>query len=568
MRAELIALGKQYGCAQLYVEKDGQKETLEVGAEGLESKIQSRLDPIFYFMSTHQVTTLRLYGESWIEFGRDETHLHRYMIQQGWSDSGSISHTFDWRPSESTPHSPHRNIEPKTVPSSTRTFEDLGPDFCQSFGVTAPYVAGAMAGGIASVELVSTMAQAGMLAFFGSGGLGISDLEQALQHLSSKLSPQYPWGCNVLHNPTEPNMEEQTVDLLLKYGVKTISASAYMRLTQALIRYRLTGLSEVQGQIRCQHRIVAKVSHPSVAQQFLQPAPQKMVQRLLMTGEITKEQADLAQRVPIADAITVEADSGGHTDSRPLTVVFPAIQEMAVRAVENCGYPNRICVGAAGGLGTPSALAAAFAMGADYVVLGSIHQCTLEAGTSNLVKEMLSKADVTDCALGIAPDMFEMGAHVQVLKKGTMYAQRSHKLYDLYKRHASIDEIPADERKRLERQIFGQSLDEIWLETERYWQREPAQLDRAHANPKYRMALIFRWYLGQSSRWARQGAVQRKKDFQIWCGPSMGAFNRWVQGTDLESWTQRSVVTVAHRLLDGVLSQPQRQSNNLNMPKP
>ena len=36
-------------------------------------------------------------------------------------------------------------------------------------------------------------------------------------------------------------------------------------------------------------------------------------------------------------------------------------------------------------------------------------QATVEAGTSDLVKEMLSKMDVTDCALGIAPDMFEIG---------------------------------------------------------------------------------------------------------------------------------------------------------------
>ncbi len=48
------------------------------------------------------------------------------------------------------------------------------------------------------------------------------------------------------------------------------------------------------------------------------------------------------------------------------------------------------------------------------------------------------------------------------------------------------------------------------------------------------MALVFRSYLGQSSRWAIQGTPDRKMDYQIWCGPAMGAFNQWVQNSFLE----------------------------------
>ena len=66
------------------------------------------------------------------------------------------------------------------------------------------------------------------------------------------------------------------------------------------------------------------------------------------------------------------------------------------------------------------------------------------------------------------------------------------------------------------------------------------------------MALIFRWYLGNSSRWAREGTAERKKDFQIWCGPSLGGFNQWVAGTPLQNWTERNVVTVVRTLLEGV----------------
>ena len=65
------------------------------------------------------------------------------------------------------------------------------------------------------------------------------------------------------------------------------------------------------------------------------------------------------------------------------------------------------------------------------------------------------------------------------------------------------------------------------------------------------MALVFRWYLGMSSRWARMGEASRKKDFQIWCGPSMGAFNDWVEGTSMQPLEARGVVAVADALLRG-----------------
>ncbi|MCD6184221.1 MAG: 2-nitropropane dioxygenase, partial [Deltaproteobacteria bacterium] len=43
----------------------------------------------------------------------------------------------------------------------------------------------------------------------------------------------------------------------------------------------------------------------------------------------------------------------------------------------------------------------------------------------------------------------------------------------------------------------------------------------------------------------------RKIDFQIWCGPAMGAFNEWVHGSFLEKPENRKIVTVALNLLLG-----------------
>jgi hypothetical protein len=65
------------------------------------------------------------------------------------------------------------------------------------------------------------------------------------------------------------------------------------------------------------------------------------------------------------------------------------------------------------------------------------------------------------------------------------------------------------------------------------------------------MALVFRSYLGQSSLWANTGDPSRKIDYQVWCGPSMGAFNNWVKGSFLEKYDNRQVVIVALNLLVG-----------------
>ena len=65
-----------------------------------------------------------------------------------------------------------------------------------------------------------------------------------------------------------------------------------------------------------------------------------------------------------------------------------------------------------------------------------------------------------------------------------------------------------------------------------------------------KMALVFRWYLGCSSRWAVQGDQNRKFDMQIWCGQAMGAFNLWVKGTALEKAENRHVGEVAKLLLN------------------
>jgi PfaD family protein len=151
-----------------------------------------------------------------------------------------------------------------------------------------------------------------------------------------------------------------------------------------------------------------------------------------------------------------------------------------------------------------------------------------------------------------AADMFEMGVEVQVLKRGTMFGPRSQRLYDLYIAHEGLDAIAPEVVAKLEREVLGAPLAEVRDSTRAFWtDRDPRENERAARDPKHEMALVFRWYLGLSSRWAIVGDAGRRLDYQIWCGPAMAAFNDWVRGSFLEPPEARTVVQIALNLLEG-----------------
>jgi hypothetical protein len=92
----------------------------------------------------------------------------------------------------------------------------------------------------------------------------------------------------------------------------------------------------------------------------------------------------------------------------------------------------------------------------------------------------------------------------------------------------------------------------VWEGTRAYWaERDPKQVERADKDPRHQMALTFRWYLGMTSRWARVGDDDRKRDFQVWCGPAMGGFNDWVAGSALAPVDARTVTGIAGALMHG-----------------
>jgi len=431
--------------------------------------------------------------------------------------------------------------------------EDLGDDaYKKQHGVKYAYHGGAMANGIASVELVVALGKAGFLCSFGAAGLVPDVIEESIKRIQAEL-PNGPYAVNLIHAPAEEALERGAVERFLKLGVKTVEASAYLGLTEHIVWYRVAGLSKnTDGSVNIGHKVIAKVSRTEVGRRFMEPAPKKLLDKLLAQGKITQEQAQLSQLVPMADDITAEADSGGHTDNRPFLTLLPTIIALRDEVQAKFNFTPALRVGAGGGIGTPEAALAAFNMGAAYIVLGSVNQACVEAGASEYTRKLLANVEMADVTMAPAADMFEMGVKLQVVKRGSMFAMRAKKLYDLYVAYDSIEDIPADERLKIEKQIFRSNLDDVWAGTESFFQqRDPEMLARAQSSPKRKMALIFRWYLGLSSRWSNIGEKGREMDYQIWAGPSLGAFNSWVKGTYLEDFTRRGAVDVALHMLKG-----------------
>ena len=425
--------------------------------------------------------------------------------------------------------------------------------FCEIHRVRFPYVAGEMANGIATTRMVIAAARAGLLGFFGAAGLGFDRVEKALDELHAALGDALPWGVNLIHSPNEPALEDRVADLLIRRNVARVSASAFMALTPAVVRYAASGLTvDAAGRVVRSRHVFAKVSRAEVARRFMGPAPAEMLRALVDRGLLTAAEAALAARVPVAEDVTIEADSGGHTDNQTLTALLPTILSLRDELVAQHGYARTIRVGAAGGLGTPGAVAAAFALGAAYVLTGSVNQAAVESGLSESGKAMLAQADLADVIMAPAADMFELGVKVQVLKRGTMFGVRAAKLYDAYVAYPSLAAIPADVRARLENDVMHATFDEIWADTKTFWQkRDPAEVTRCEADPRRQMALVFRWYLGKASKWAIDGEPTRRADYQIWCGPAMGAFNAWTRGSFLAEPANRTVVQIGLNLLEG-----------------
>jgi len=442
---------------------------------------------------------------------------------------------------------PPRKPEPQAAALRV-TPERLGAaSFRRDYDVRRAYVAGSMAWGIASPELVVRMGKAGYLGFFGAGGLAPSKIEESIRAIRTSLSRGEPFGVSLLSNPEDPGAEMAVVDLCLRHGVRCVEAAGFVTPSPALIRYRLKDPDA--------HQVLVKVSRPEVAAAFLLPPPEHAVAELVRAGLLSAEEAERARQVPLAGDLCVEADSGDA--GATAIILLPAVLRLRDEIGRRHPPVRAVRVGCAGGIGTPEAAAVAFLLGADFILTGSVNQCTVEAGTSDAVKDLLQAAGVQDTEIAPVGDLFELGERSRFLKKGVFFPARANKLQDLWRRYGSWEEIDAPTRAKIERDYFGRSFESIWQE---------ARSQGADGDGRRQMLFVFRWYFDHTLRLALSGTTQQKVNFQVHTSPALGAFNQWVQGTPLAAWRQRHADAVADQIMEGAAELLRRQLQRFAAP--
>jgi trans-AT polyketide synthase/acyltransferase/oxidoreductase domain-containing protein len=410
-----------------------------------------------------------------------------------------------------------------TEPRATSDTDIGAASFRERYGLGHACVAGSMYGGVSGVDMLSRLAKTGGMGFYGAGGRTMAEVERELGAVVAALGRDNPFGANLPYQQADPARELALTDLYLRLGVRVIEASGHLEITPAVVKFRLKG-----------GLVVAKVNRADVAEQMFSPAPADVVHHLRDHGHVTAAEADRAATLPVASDVVVEGGAGWVSGPATLATLLPSVLRLRDRLAAG---GDRVHVGAAGGIGTPEAAAAALLMGAEFLVTGSINQCTVEAATSPLVKDILQSLSVHDVDVAPWPEMFELGAKNTVVRKGLFYPARAMKLHDLWRANDRYTDIDPATRDQIEQHYLRRAFTDVLAEV------------GSSGDAKQDMAAVFTTYLTGGLALARAGDPARKVDFHIPCGPAMGAFNDWVRGTELEHWQRRHVDTITEHLL-------------------
>ena len=176
--------------------------------------------------------------------------------------------------------------------------------------------------------------------------------------------------------------------------------------------------------------------------------------------------------------------------------------------MEKYGYSEPLCVGLGGGIATPESAAAAFSMGAAYVLTGSVNQSCTEAGICEDVRKLLCQAEQADVAMAPSADMFEIGGPGPGPQAGNPFSASGPKNCTIFINPLPVLKtwIPRPERKfrknsskpilKVPGPLPGSSSSPGAI---------PKRWSGQTRTPGIKWPLVFRSYLGQSSRWAIQG---------------------------------------------------------------
>ena len=216
------------------------------------------------------------------------------------------------------------------------------------FGIEYPIIAGGMVW-ISSWRLAAAVSNAGGLGLIGAGSLTPDLLREHIQKM--KAATQKPWGVNLpMMNPKADEM----VDVILEEGVKIVFTSAGSP-KKYTARFHEAGI---------------KVAHVVASSKFARKCEEAGV-----------------------DAVVAEGfEAGGHNGKEETTTMV---------LIPEARKATTLPLIAAGGIGSGQAMAAAFALGAEGVQIGTLFALSQESSASDAFKQRCIELGEGDTMLAL-----------------------------------------------------------------------------------------------------------------------------------------------------------------------
>ena len=168
------SLLEQYQCESCVLRSNGVSRLVQTPGGGLRKALEEMgLQPLCDFLNSQEDPCASVL----LQDGEDSLKLERafdgFVLLMTYADGTSYSQRFSHLSAqERKVQEPMGEIPAAKELSQTKAkldFRNISPQFCEIHHVNAPYIAGAMAGGISSVKMVQAMSQAGYLAFLVQG---------------------------------------------------------------------------------------------------------------------------------------------------------------------------------------------------------------------------------------------------------------------------------------------------------------------------------------------------------------------------------------------------------------
>lgn len=420
----------------------------------------------------------------------------------------------------------------------SKNISNLGSkDFREEYNVNYAYVVSGLKRGITGVEVAKKLYKNKILGFVGIDCLDKEEVKKIIEHAKTEIPPEY-LGVHFSNDLYDSDRAEKIINYLIEQNICNIEVSDFVKPSKELIKYRLKGIRVASnGKITFSNKILVHASTIKCAKAFMNPISDKLLKEMVLAGDITEEIAALAVTVPICDDICIDDEWHG----------MEAIGKL--RDIGNINtYVKNIRFGIGGRIGGPASVALAFFCGADFVVTTAINQCTIEANTSEYVKELLQDATENDFAYAPTDELFEFGLRTSVLKKGSLYHIRATKIYEIYCQYNGIEDIPLDIRNTIFMKYYKTSLEEVFANITKQMNEE--EVRRLEGRPKEKMGLIFKWLLVKSFKDACVGNIENKANYLVLASREMADLNRFFENTEHFAWGNRSVVDIAVGLMN------------------